>query len=82
MYLHAIRSLAIQRIQHYYLEEGHTQNERDSDACCNRESVQACDCIYSNAVVFTLASSAKKSGRPYTVTEMEGHMKDFKVLAE
>ena len=29
---------------------------------------------------YTLATTAKKRGRHYTVTEMEGHMKDFKTL--
>jgi len=38
--------------------------------------------LYTLLQWYTLASSAKKSGRFYTVTEMEGHMKDFKELAE
>lgn len=31
---------------------------------------------------YTLASTAKKSGSPYAVNEMEGHMMDFKLLGE
>jgi len=30
LYLYAIRSLSVDRISHYYLEAGHTQNEGDS----------------------------------------------------
>ena len=30
MYYHAIHTLTIDRICHYYLEQGHTQNEGDS----------------------------------------------------
>jgi len=77
MYLHAIRSLAVQSIQHCYLEAGYTQYEKDSmhaviERACNHVNV------YTKLQWYTVDSSAKKSGRPYAVTEMEGYMKDFK----
>ena len=38
--------------------------------------------VYTPMQWYTLASSAKKNGSPYRVTEMAGHMKDFKILSE
>ena len=81
MYLHAVRTLSVERISHYYLEAGHTQNEGDSmHAVIERASKHVN--VYTPVQWYTLASSAKKSGSSYTVTEMEGHMKDFKALGE
>ena len=63
----------IQRIQHCYLEAGHTQNERDSmHAVIERACKQSQSCIHILMQWYTLASSAEKSGRPYTLTEIEG----------
>ena len=81
MYLHAIRSLPVECISHYYLEAGHTQNEGDSmHAVIERASKHVY--VYTPMQWYTLASSAKKNGSPYRVTEMAGHMKDFKILSE
>ena len=38
--------------------------------------------IFSPVQWYTLASTAKKSGSPYAVNEMEGLMMDFKLLGE
>ena len=81
MYMHATLSLNVARITHYFLEPGHTQNEGDSmHAVIEKASKRAN--IYSPVQWYTLASTAKKSGSPYTVNEMEGNMMDFKLLGE
>ena len=73
MYMHAsaIRSLPVERISHYYLEAGHTQNEGDSmHAVIERASKHVN--IYTPMQWYTLASSAKweplqshRNGRPH-----------------
>ena len=81
MYMHAVRTFNIDRISHHYLEPGQTQNERDSmHALVERTSKRVN--VYTPMQWYTLAQSAKKTGNPYVVSEMEGHMKNFKELGD
>ena len=79
MYLYAIRSLSVDRISHYYLEAGHTQNEGDSMHAVIERAAKRVN-VFTPMQWYALARTAKKSGSHYAVTEMNGHMKDFKTL--
>ena len=80
LYLHAIRSLPIDRITHIYMQAGHTQNEGDSMHAVIERSARFSN-IFSPMQWYTLASTAKKTGNRYKVTEMDGQMMNFKSLA-
>jgi len=79
--MHAMRSLNVFRITHYYLEAGHTQNEGDyMHAVIEKASKRAN--VFNPAQWYTLASTAKKVGSSYVVNDMEGIMMEFKLLGE
>ena len=80
LYLHAIRSLPIDRITHIYMQAGHTQNEGDSMHAMIERSARFFN-IFSPMQWYTLASTAKKTGNRYKVMEMDGQMMNFKSLA-
>ena len=81
MYFHAVRTLNVQRICHYYLEKGHTENEGDSMHSTIESAAKNVN-IFSPVQWYTVASTAKKSGEKYKVVEMEGQMKDFRGLSD
>jgi len=73
LYLHAVRTLNVQNICHYYFEHGHTQNEGDSvhaliERSANRMTVNVYD---------PSRAHGEEKGEPYRVTEMKGQMLDF-----
>jgi len=81
MYFHAVKTLNVERICHYYLEKGHTENEGDSMHSTIEAAAKNVN-IFSPMQWYTVAGTAKKSGTRYLVVEMEGQMKDFKGLSE
>ena len=81
MYFHAVKTLNIDRICHYYLEKGHTENEGDSMHSTIETAAKNVN-IVSPIQWYTVAGTAKKTGERYTVWEMEGQMTDFRGLAE
>lgn len=81
MYFHAVKTLNIDRICHYYLEKGHTENEGDSMHSTIETAAKNVN-IFSPIQWYTVAGTAKKTGERYTVWEMEGQMTDFRGLAE
>jgi len=81
MYFHAVKTFNVDRICHYYLEKGHTENEGDSMHSTIESAAKSVN-IFSPFQWYTVASTAKKSGEKYKVIEMEGQMKNFKGLAD
>jgi len=76
MYLHAVNTVNISTICHYYLERGHIQNEGD----CMHSVIEAAAKrinIYTPMQWYMVAGTAKKKGEPYKVIEMDCKMKDF-----
>ena len=70
MILHAVRTLNVQSICHYYLERGHTENEGDSVHALIERSAKRVN-VHGPSQWYTLVRMAKKKGEPYSVTEIQ-----------
>jgi hypothetical protein len=82
MMLAAVELLSIQEINHKFLEPGHTQMEVDSMHSCIERASKAAN-IYVPHDWSTVASLAKKTGKPYHVVKMQQtNFLDFKNLSE
>ena len=81
MYLHAVRTLSVERICHIFLERGHTENEGVSVHATIERAARRTN-VYAPLQWYTLAGVAKKTGNPYSVFEMEGHMLNFKPVSD
>ena len=81
MYYHAIHTSTIDRICHYYLEQGHTQNEGDSMHSTIEAAAKNVN-VFSPMQCHTVAGTAKETGECYTVVETDGKMKDFATLTD
>ena len=81
MYMHAVATLNVYRISHYYLERGHTENEGDSTHSTIERAARRVN-IYTPMQWYAVVASAKRQGEAYSVVEMADKMKDFKPLCE
>jgi hypothetical protein len=81
MYAHAVATLNISCISHYYLERGHTENEGDSMHSTIERAAKRAN-IYTPMQWYTMVAAAKRNGEAYKVVEMDGNMKDFKLLCD
>lgn len=81
MYMHAVQTLNVNQICHYYLERGHTVNEGD----CMHSTIESAAKrvnVYTPMQWYTVAGSAKKTGQPYKVIEMADQMQNFIPLVQ
>jgi len=81
MYMHAVATLNVDRISHYYLQRGHTENEGDSMHSTIERAARRVN-IYTPMQWYAVVASAKRQGEAYSVVEMADEMKDFKSLCE
>ena len=81
MFLHALEKSGLDKIQHFYLEKGHTQNENDSVHSTIERATRHIP-LYTPDQWFTAVRSARIS-KPYIVEEMTRcDFLDFKSLAQ
>ena len=79
--MHAVTTLNVSRISHYYLERGHTENEGDSMHATIERAARHAN-IFAPMQWYTVVATAKRTGNAYEVIEMDGHMKDFKLMSD
>lgn len=73
MYLYAVKHLKIKSITHKFLICGHTQNEGDNVHSVIEKAirrVKSSGPIYTPDQYITIIRSAKKTGKPYAVNEL------------
>ena len=81
MMLAGVKILPIQQIDHKFLESGHTQMEVDSMHACIERASKAVE-VYLPRDWALIAATARKTGKPYTVTRMTNkEIFDFKAVA-